>query len=111
MNVDFSDDLKAWGEGFALAQKGTKRLIEVIGPDRDVVAGEWDCVTDESGQQILTLHVFDHAGETTFSFAPDELISPSQTSFRMHRLWGDVLHARSGRILDNLAAAGGGRES
>ena len=108
MDVNYSNTVRGSDEWFSLAQRGTKRLLEVLGDSSDVAEAEWESETDDKGRPLLTLTVRDFTGKRSFRFAPDELQSPSHTSFRMHRLWGDLLHVRSGLLLNNFGDGGGG---
>ena len=108
MNVNYSDAVREWPEGYSQAQRITVRLLEELGPDVELKAGEWDKVIDERRREGLTLRVLDDPGELTATFAADELRSPSLTAYRVHRLCFDILHARTGQMLHDLHTAGAG---
>ncbi len=106
MNVEYSDELKTWDEGFALAQKGTKLLLEAVEPSNGTIDGDWDSVQDEQGRRLLSLRLKDYADEVVSTFAPEDLSSASRIAFRMHLLLGKLFHARTQKQLDSLLAAG-----
>lgn len=106
MNVEFDDSVKQWGEGYTLAQQATKRLESVLGPSASTVEAMWTRTEDDRGRVVLTLQLGDHTGYVAGKFAPDELRSAAQTSFRMHRLWGDLLQTRNERHLAELTGTG-----
>jgi hypothetical protein len=107
MNINYSDDVRRWAEIFPLVQKATNRLEEILGSSAGMVSGEWDRIQDEKGRDLLTLRLKDFTGEAVGRFVPDELRSASQTSFRLRRLWGDLLLIGSHKQLEKLTGSGG----
>jgi hypothetical protein len=105
MNIKYTDRIKQWDDGYTLTQHATNRLAEVLGNSAAVVTGEWDSIEDERGRTLLTLRLKDHTGQVFGKFAPEELRSPAQTSFRLYRLWGDLLQARSMKQLEGMNSA------
>ncbi len=107
MDIAVSEQIEQWPEGLGLVQNATRRLEEILGSSSRLVSGRWDRTRDESGRDLIVLHLSDFNGRVTGQFAPDELRSPSQTAFRLYRLWGDLLHVGSRRMLEALAVGGG----
>jgi hypothetical protein len=107
MIVKYAESVKQWGEGYTLAQQGTRRLDEVLGPSAAMATVEWDRGEDEKGRTLLTLRLSDFSGEVTARFAPDELRSSAQTSFRLNLLWGHLLQIRNQKQLEKLTGTGG----
>ncbi len=106
MNVTYSESVRQWGEGLTLAQQGTKRLEEVLGPSAGLATAEWDRAEDDKGRALFTLRLRDFTGEVTRRFPPDELRSSSLTSFHMYRLWGDLQQIHLQKQLDDLMRRG-----
>ncbi len=104
MNVKYSDKAKQPAEGFTLLQQATALLEEVLGPSAAVVRAEWDRTEDEKGRTIYTLRLSDWTGAVQTKCAPDELESPRNLRYRLHRLWGDLLQLRSHQQLKNLTS-------
>jgi hypothetical protein len=107
MNVNYTDSVKDWREGFPLAQQATKRLEEVLGQSAKLVSAEWDRTEDEKGRALFLLRLKDFTGEVSRKLAPDDLRSSARTSFRMHQLWGNLLQVRNQRLLDDLTGTEG----
>src|SRR5438105_4915784 len=105
MNIRYTDSVRQWGEGYTLAQQATTRLADILGPSPGPVTGEWDRAEDDKGCALLTLRLKDSTAEVLGTFAPDELRSSAQTAFRLHRLWGELLHARNVKHLEALTTA------
>jgi hypothetical protein len=95
MNVSYTEKARQSGEGYALLEQATKRLEEVLGEEASRVSAEWDRTEDEKGQPLYALTLRDASDKVTGRLAPDELLSPPSTRFRLRRLWGDLLHART----------------
>lgn len=108
MKIKYSDKLQEWSEGYDLARQATHRLEDdVLGPSAGLVSGSWDRMVDEHGRPLLTLHLEDHTGSVNGRFALDELRSTNQTTFRLHRLWGDLLQVRNEHQLGVLMGTAG----
>ena len=104
MNVEFDDSVKQWGEGYTLAQQATKRLESVLGPSASTVEAMWTRTEDDRGRVVLTQTRGPY--RVCRQVCPDELRSAAQTSFRMHRLWGDLLRDRNERHLAESTGTG-----
>lgn len=105
MDVKYTETLRQWGEGHTLVQQAQQRLERVLGASADVVKAEWDLTTDARGRPLISLRLRDHTGNVQGLFAPDELRSEPQTNFRLYRLWGDLLQAKTANMLQQLAEA------
>jgi len=93
--IRFGDALQEFSEEFALARNASEILPEILGPSASLVEAEWGLENDLKGRALITLRLKDFTGEVVGKFAPDELRSPSQTSFRLYRLWGDLLQVQN----------------
>src|SRR5258708_7534951 len=102
MDVTYTDKAKQWGEGFSLLQGATTRLQEILGPSADHVKAVWDRIEDEKHRTLCTLHISDGMDAATAALTPDELQSDPHLRYRLHRLWGDVLQARSHRQFEAI---------
>ena len=111
MNVEYSDGVRQWAEGFTLAQQGTQRLEEVLGPAAGLATARWDRTEDEKGRALFTLHLRDFTGEVTRRVPLDELRSSALTSFHMYRLWGDLHLIHLQKQLADLMARGANGEN
>ncbi len=109
MNIQYTDRVKQWAEGYPLIQRATDRLEEILGEDAGHVSGEWDRTEDQRDGGVATLRLRDSTGEVVRKFPLDELRSPPDTSFRLYRAWADLLHAGSKKMLDDLQRTGDGR--
>lgn len=105
MEVTYTDRVKQWPE-YELIEQATNQLDGMLGPvSSSLLTGIWDWTKDEKNRDLLTLKLKDDAGEVLGKFAPDELRSPTQMSFRLSRLWGDLLQAQSERLLKQLSGS------
>ncbi len=105
MQMTYSDKVKKW-QHYDLVEHATNQLEEVLGPSSaGSVTGVWDWMKDERNRDLLTLQLRDRVSENEVvgRFAPDELRSTSQMSFRLSRLWGDLLQAQSEKLLKHLS--------
>jgi hypothetical protein len=102
MKILYSEESRK-GSEYPLLQQATRRLEEAVGQSTGPVTGQWDRTEDDKGRTLYTLHLKDFTGEVMGRFAPDELRSPEQTSYRMYRLWGDLLQVRTQKQLEELA--------
>src|SRR5437660_1670734 len=109
MDIKYSDRVKQWSEGYPLIQRATDRLAEVLGEDAGHVSGEWDLTKDEKGGVVATLRLRDSPFEAVGKFEPDDLRSPGQTAFRLHRTWGDLLKARTDKMFKELTGTEDGK--
>lgn len=111
MNVTYSESVRQWGDGFTLAQQGTKRLEEALGSSAGQATAEWDRTEDEKGRALFTLRLRDFTGEVTTRLAPDDLRSQALASSRMYVLWAHLLQIRNQKHLDGLMEKGASSES
>jgi hypothetical protein len=102
MNVICSERIRQSGSLLRLVQQAADRLEEVIGSSAGLVTAEWDQSDDGRGRAVVTLRLSDWTGAVVASFAPDELEDASRLHVRLHRLWGDLLQARSHKQLQEL---------
>lgn len=109
MKVTYTEKARQKAEQFGLLQQATTRLEDALGGSSDLVTAQWDRTEDEKGQPLYVLRLKDFTDEVTGRFSLDELQSPAQTSFRVYRLWGDLLHIQNQKLLDGLTGAGGSR--
>ena len=101
MKVTYSDQAKA-AEAYPLLKKSTKDLTDVLGPSADLVAAEWDLRQDDKGRPLYSLRISDWTGSASSSFTLDELKHSSQMHVRLYRLLGQLLQARSEKLLQEL---------
>ena len=101
MNVVYSEKAKQRAEDFALLQKATDFLEEILKAKAAKVQAEWDRTEDAKGQTIFTLRVSDSVDSASHSFTPEELKS-SWLKFDLLRLWDDILRARGDRAFQRL---------
>jgi hypothetical protein len=101
MDITYSEKAKESGE-FTLLQQATNRLEEAVGQSPEHVTVQWDRFEDDKGRSLYTLQLKDYSGEVTRKFSIDELQSPERTSFRIYRLWGDLLQLRTEKQLEAL---------
>ena len=94
--------MKQWPDGYALAQKASNRLEEVLGKSADIVSAEWGLTVDDRGRQVFQLQLNDPANRSERQIDPDALRSSALTGFHMHRAWGDLLRARNERHLKDI---------
>jgi len=106
MNVNYAARAKQSGEAYTLMQKATKWLEEATGKSSAMVRAEWDQCEDEKGQTQFTLRVSDTKDFAMASFSLDELASPADMRYLLIRLWGEVLQARSHRLVNKLLETG-----
>ncbi len=102
MNVTYTEKARQDSEQFVLLQKATKRLEEALEESAEHVTASWDRIEDDKGRTFFVLHLKDPTDEITGQFALDDLQSPGQTSFRIHRLWGNLLLNREKREIKKL---------
>ncbi|HBI41388.1 MAG TPA: hypothetical protein DDY78_00840 [Planctomycetales bacterium] len=105
MKVIYSDRARRWGEGFALLQKATTCLEEILGPSAGEVTAEWDRAENGHGSRMFALRLSDETGAATAVFTPDELESYSHMRQWLNFLWVDLLQTRSAAILQGLTGA------
>lgn len=106
LKVTYSDEAKRWGEGFVLLQQATKRLEEALGRSAPWVVATWGRTEDARGRPLYTLRLSDWVGTVSATFTREELQAACHDLYRWHRLWGDLLQARSERQLFQLASGG-----
>ena len=102
MNVNYTDSVKQWPDGYELAQKATNRLKEVLGKSEDKVSAEWGLTVDDRGRQVFSLRLNDPTGESERKITPDDLRETHRTAFHLHRVYGDLLQSGSEKLLKEL---------
>ncbi len=96
MDVQYSPEVRQWAEGFPLLQQASTRLAAILGPQSSqLVKAAWDRVEDAQGRALYRLTIRDSTGEVSTDFTPEELQNQLHMSFRLPRLWGDLLKIRS----------------
>ena len=96
VDVTYSDKAKQSGEDFALLQKASRKLEEIVDPSKGPVAARWDRIQDEKGRPKYELRLDHEYGTVTGDFTPAELPNPYSISFLLHSLWGrlTMLHLK-----------------
>jgi hypothetical protein len=102
MEVRYSEKARQPREVGALLERATQMLENVVGASAGAVRAEWDRADDLKGRPIYSLLISDFGDSAQTRFAPDELQRPNHVNVRLHRLWGDLLEARSRRQLEEL---------
>jgi hypothetical protein len=105
MNVHYSDNVKN-SEDYGLLQTLSDLPSKVV-PQTERVRAEWDRKTDPRGKSLYSLRLADASEEAQSAFPIEELRDPLIMHFRLHHLWGDVLQARSHRLLRQLQSDNG----
>ena len=111
MNVVYTDAAKEAGDQYVLLQQATKRLEEILGQYASQITARWDRTEDDKGRTLYLLQLEDFTGEVAARFAPDDLRSPTQTAFRLRRMWIDLLQLSNELQLEKLTGKGGRSES
>ncbi len=107
MDVLYTENVRQRPAKYALLQKATVQLEGILGPSQGTVRAEWDCIIDHQHRPLFVLKLRDALGGVIERpFEPDELTSPFQMAFRLHRLWGDLLQDQNERHLEALSGAG-----
>ncbi|MBI1917169.1 MAG: hypothetical protein HYS12_20890 [Planctomycetes bacterium] len=106
MRVTYSERTRQAEELFRLAQAATDQLEQVLGPSAELVDAEWDRAGGAANGDGLALTLRDLTGEARAFFSPCDLKNPSRVSINLHRLWGDLLQARSHKQLQELLSTG-----
>lgn len=106
---ELSEELRA---DMALSERvnRTRKLIdEVLGPTSSGwVSARWTMTTRPDGRRTLSLNLSDWTWPdgVEAQFSPEELDLNSETRWKIHRLWGDLLQARNHHQLAELQAEG-----
>ena len=97
LRVAWPGDLEGDKELFAAVQKANKVLGEELGRSKGFVAADWKLLRDgQDGPSLeLTLTDLFTRSQVAERFAPDEFRSEAHLGGRLHRMWGDLLRARS----------------
>lgn len=97
LRVTWPDNLEENQELFAGIQKANKVLGEELGRSKDFVTANWKLDRDGQNRILLELTLTDLFTKCLAmgKFAPDELRYETQLGSRIHRLWGQLLQARS----------------
>jgi len=102
MNVTYREKTRQENKEGPLLQQATTILEDVLRATAYPVNAEWARTEDAEGQVRYTLSLSDGTDNSSASFTPDDLRSPFETRYRMHRVWEDLLRARNHRQLENL---------
>ena len=79
-------------------------LAELLGPSVGTTNVEWSVQRDPAR---ITLRLSDWTGDVLRTFKPGEFDNPWLLRSRLHRIWGDLLQARSDRQLGDLLSQSG----
>jgi hypothetical protein len=107
MNVTYTEKARQKSEDFALLQRATNWLQEDAGPSASHAIVEWDRIEDEKSHPHYMLRISDKLDAASASFDRDELTGGTLLRYRLSRVWGDLLQARSHRLLDDLMGGNG----
>jgi hypothetical protein len=110
MNVTYTEKARQKSEDFALLQRATNWLQEVVGPSASQATVEWDRNEDDKSHPLYTLKISDRPDAASASFDRDELAGGSLLRYRLSRVWDDLLQARSHRLLDELMRGNGSED-
>ncbi|MCI0379526.1 MAG: hypothetical protein L0215_18105 [Gemmataceae bacterium] len=86
----------------AAVDAATSLLKEEIGNTILDVAAHWDVPGNDSDQKALDLTLTDSVVTVASRFVLSEWKNPSRLQTRLHRLWGDLLQARSAKQVEKL---------
>jgi len=87
---------------YGLINEAHDLLGDVVGSSGPDVEDAWSVEKDSKGRPLILLKLSDFKGRAEAKFAPDELENPRQMSYRLIRLWGDVLQDRSHKQLAEM---------
>jgi hypothetical protein len=109
LRVAWPGDLEGNKDLFAGVQRANKVLSEELGRSKGLVIADWKLVRDDQNRSILELILTDAftKSQVTETFVPDEFRNDAHLGSRFHRMWGNLLQARSdGQIkrLEELVA-------
>jgi hypothetical protein len=82
-------------------------LQKLLGPSASHAAVEWKLTKDAMGRLLLVLRLSDFTGYVETRFEPAELENLEALRFKLHRIWGDLLEARSHEQLEKLRQSTG----
>ena len=104
LQATWSGDLQANNELFALIQRANKVLEEELGRSKRLATADWRLVHDGRSRPLLELTLTDifTKSQVTGSFSPDEFRNDDHFSRRIHRLWGELLQARTESQIKSL---------
>ena len=104
MNVEVEDRIKRDPANDARIARAVRLLEDELGPSRDHVAADWIVNRDNQGKEVFELRVIDSAESDSARsrFTHEELGDEELVRSRIHRLWGDILQARSHKQLERL---------
>jgi hypothetical protein len=105
MDVKYPDTGAQPGDEHALLAMATRLLEEAAGSAPNLKI-EWDRSNDENGRPVYTLRLSDRSGSASGGFSPEDLRDTTHLRYRLIRLWGDLLQARSHKQLQELLGAG-----
>lgn len=82
--------------------RATELLESEATPSSDEATADWTLTSDDRGRPVLTLTLSDFMGAVPARFAPDELGDEESLRVRLHRLWGDLLQVRTGKLIRRM---------
>ncbi len=109
MQVTYSEKARESREGYALLQRATERLEEIVRRSLDPVTAEWDRTQDD-GEPLYTLRLADWSGSATVDFRPKDLGDSGRLDNRLYRVWDELLEIRSHKLLERLRGSGESEE-
>lgn len=104
MAIHYDEKLRQDPELFALTKKANQQLEIDVGPTLSSANVVWDFENGDGAQPAAKLKLSDWAGSVGRVFAREDLESP-WLSYRLIRLWGDLLENRSQKQIDKLLAS------
>jgi len=98
-----SDDIRADEQLLGKVNHATDLLIQELGPSAGMVEATWHIDPDNRQRRVIELDFRDVTGHAHTRFSEDELAGEDRRlSWRLSRLWGDLLQDRSRRQLEKL---------
>ncbi len=102
VQVEIPDQIRSDPKLIAAVDAATSLLKEEIGNTILDVAAHWDVPGNDSDQKALDLTLTDSVVTVASRFVLSEWKNPSRLQTRLHRLWGDLLQARSAKQVEKL---------
>src|SRR4051794_34168839 len=100
MKVLYDESIKGASELLSLAQQAKSQLEAVVGPSH----AEWGY--EEAGRRWATLQIRDPDDEVRTRLAAEELSKTGRLRIRLLRLWGNLLQARTHRLIQDVLLGG-----
>lgn len=99
--VFYGEELRAWPDGLAFAQRAQKLLTEIIGPEGGMVDVYWESKAIKSENRGVSLRIFDP--ELAYSiaglFESRHMVQGAETRLHLANLWGFLLQQRSRKLI------------